>query len=104
MSTQAFGGTTLCLVTCVHVLTGSAPKRRLPPVGDAIQFEIRIDGANPLKVVPVEFPLLDKDGRPTWIASSEFPMADVAVVPVPLEGEALLKPIHCLTPSMIDDR
>jgi hypothetical protein len=104
MSTQAFGGTTLCLVTCVHVLTGSAPKRRRPPVGETIRFEVRVDGGNPLRVVTVEYPLAAIDGKATWIASSEFSMADVAVVPIPLEGEALLKPIHCLTPAMIDDR
>jgi hypothetical protein len=98
------GGHFVALVTNVHVLTGSAPKRSLQSRGDSIQFELRFDGHNPLKVRPVEYSLRAEDGTPTWLGSESHPMADVAIVPLPIQGEMLQQLPPCLLPDMIEGR
>lgn len=101
---DAGGGRHAALVTNVHVLTGAAPKRALPPKGDTIQFEMRLAGSNPLKVSTMTYPLKMADGTSTWIGSRSHPLADVAIVPLPLEGELFQRPLPCLFPEMIEGR
>ena len=90
------GGFVVCLVTNVHVVTGSAPRRKLPARGDRIRFEVRRAGKDPSKVAWVTYPLLTKDRKPTWTSSNVHSTADVAVVPLPLSDQLFEEPPTCL--------
>lgn len=75
-------GTLLFLVTSYHVLTGYPPKETKPPKGDNVIFYLHKDPNNPGDVKQIRFPLFNKDGKPIWLSSKEFPHADVAVIPI----------------------
>lgn len=73
----------LFLVTNYHVLTGSAPGEKKPPLGDAIRFQFHASTDNPGSVISRDYPLYSKSGRPVFVTSSTVPDADLAVIPLP---------------------
>lgn len=73
----------LFLVTNYHVLTGSAPSEGKPPIGDRISFQFHRDADNPSDVKTINLPLFGNTGRPLWISSTDFPDADMSVIPLP---------------------
>jgi hypothetical protein len=70
------------LVTNYHVLTGSAPNEKKPPIGDNIVFFFHKDEKNTGILKQVRFPLFTKLNDPIWICSKDYPEADVAIVPL----------------------
>jgi hypothetical protein len=70
------------LVTNYHVLTGSAPSEKRPPVGDNVIFFFHKDQQNTGDLKQVRFPLFTKLKDPIWICSKNYPDADVAIVPL----------------------
>lgn len=98
----AEGQFVISLVTNYHVVTGSAPRRRQPPKGNAIQFEIRRADVDVVKVTRVRFPLLTSDGKKTWLSCPTFPEADVAVVPLPLNQGMFETAPYCLDQATMD--
>jgi hypothetical protein len=95
-------GFCLALVTNYHVLTGSAPRRRLPSKGDRIDFEIRRAGESADRVQPVSYPLRTIDGIPTFAPCASFPDADLAIVPLPLQNRVFEQPPTAFDQQMID--
>lgn len=75
-------GQVLFLVTNYHVLTGSAPTEKKAPIGDNISFQFHESTEETGKVKNIRLPLFTKTGKPLWIASTSFPEADLAVIPV----------------------
>ena len=75
-------GQVLFLVTNYHVVTGSAPSDRKPPIGDNISFQFHESAEDTGKVRTLRLPLFTKSGKPLWITSTAFPEADLAVIPV----------------------
>lgn len=71
------------LVTNFHVLTGSSPSEKKPPIGDNIIFYCHQDENTPGKVKQLRLPLFTKKNDPIWIASKEFPNADIGIIPLP---------------------
>ncbi len=78
------GQQVLFLVTNYHVLTGSSPEKREPPKGNNIEWFFHEDKTDSSKIKPTRFPLFNTEGKPIWITSSDYPDADVAVIPVPV--------------------
>ena len=70
------------LVTNYHVLTGSAPFEKKPPIGDNIAFSFHKDQNNTGDLKQVRFPLFTKLKDPIWICSKNYPDADVAIIPL----------------------
>jgi Trypsin-like peptidase domain len=95
-------GFCLALVTNYHVLTGSAPRRRLAAKGDRIDFEIRRAGESAGKVQPVRFPLRTLDDTPTFAVCASFPEADLAIVPLPIDDRLFEQPPTAFDRGMID--
>ena len=75
-------GSILFLVTNYHVLTGSAPREKKPPIGDNIVFYFHKDDKNTGDLKTIRFPLFTKRNDPIWISSKSFPEADVAIIPL----------------------
>jgi hypothetical protein len=74
---------TVFLVTNYHVVTGRPPGSTLPRTGDRIRFALH-DNENDLeKFSEYEMPLYDPRGNPIWLASTEFPNADLVLIPLP---------------------
>jgi len=73
----------LFLVTNFHVLTGSSPSEKKPPIGDNIVFYFHTDEINTGKLKEIRLPLFTKRGDPTWISNKNYPDADVAIIPIP---------------------
>lgn len=70
------------LVTNYHVLTGSGPQEKKPPIGDNIIFYFHKDDVNTGLLKTVRFPLFTKKRDPIWISNKTYPDADVAIIPV----------------------
>src|SRR5580765_2364227 len=70
------------LVTNYHVVTGNEPQSQAPPRGDRLQFYLHTSREDPANYFTVNIPLYTKTGEPIWIASSQFPEADVVLVPI----------------------
>ncbi|TAK13626.1 MAG: serine protease [Acidobacteria bacterium] len=70
------------LVTNYHVVTGNEPLSQAPPKGDRLQFYFHASREEPSSYFPVNIPLYTKTGEPIWIRSTEFPEADVVLVPI----------------------
>lgn len=73
----------LFLVTNFHVLTGSPPVERKPPLGDSIEFSFHKSSGAPGDIKPITYPLFTKAGKPVWIQNRDHVEADVAIVPIP---------------------
>lgn len=71
------------LVTNYHVLTGSSPSDKKPPIGDNIIFFCHKDDTRPGEIKQIRFPLFTKKNDPIWIPNKELPDADVAIIPLP---------------------
>lgn len=71
------------LVTNYHVVTGRAPKASGPRVGDRIRFVLHHDEVDLQNVREYELPLYDVNGDPIWLTSSQYPSADVVLIPLP---------------------
>lgn len=95
-------GYCLSLVTNSHVLTGSAPRRRLPAKGNHIDFEIRRAGESADGVQTVSYPLRTIDGAPTYASCTSFPEADLALVPLPLDDRLFEQPPTAFDQQLID--
>jgi hypothetical protein len=74
---------TVFLVTNYHVLTGRPPGSTQPRTGDRIRFALHDDQNDLEKFSEYEMPLYDARGNPIWISSTEFPNADLVLVPLP---------------------
>lgn len=72
----------LYLITNYHVLTGSSPTETKEPIGNNIVFQFHTSKDNTGEVRNVKFPLFTKSGKSTWITSSSYPTADLAVIPI----------------------
>src|SRR5690349_20450401 len=70
------------LVTNYHVVTGNEPQSLAPPKGDRLQFYLHTSLEDPTSYFPVNIPLYTKDGLPIWTRSTQFPEADVVLVPI----------------------
>jgi hypothetical protein len=70
------------LVTNYHVVTGNEPQSQAPVKGDRLQFYLHTSRDEPTSYFPVNIPLYTKTGEPVWIQSSQFPEADVVLVPI----------------------
>ena len=84
--------TAVFLVTNYHVLTGSAPDEKKQPIGNRIRFYLHRSRDQTGDVKEVQYPLFTTKGTAVWLNSSTYPMADVAVIPLPsllYEGTAL---------------
>ncbi|MCL4510452.1 MAG: serine protease [Bacteroidetes bacterium] len=79
----AKNATVIFLVTNYHVLTGSAPSEKKPPIGDNIVFFFHKDEKNTGDLKEVRYPLFTRLGDPIWITSKTYPEADVAIIPLP---------------------
>lgn len=75
-------GTILFLVTNYHVLTGSSPSEKKPPIGDNIIFYFHKDDKNTGQLKTIRFPLFTKRNDPIWISNKTYPDADVAIIPL----------------------
>lgn len=73
----------LFLVTNYHVLTGHSPTEDMEPIGDNIIFELHKSDSETGDVKQVRLPLFTKKGDPLWMKNSDFPDADLAVIPLP---------------------
>ena len=73
----------LFLVTNYHVLTGVAPEEEGAPKGDNVEWYFHSDANDSSKVKSVNFPLFTREKEPTWITSTNYENADLAVVPIP---------------------
>lgn len=71
------------LVTNYHVVTGHAPESTAPRMGDRIRFALHQDEYDLEKFAHYEMPLYDARGAPIWVQSTEFPKADLVLVPLP---------------------
>lgn len=71
------------LVTNYHVVTGHAPKDPKPRSGDRIQFALHKNADDLENVVQYELPLYNARNEPIWVASEQYPNADVVLVPLP---------------------
>jgi len=86
------------LVTNYHVLTGFPPEKKSDYVGDRIKIFIHLDEANPGNVQGKVIPLFTSKKNPIWLTNENFPMADIAVIPLPpdflkiYKGKALTRP------------
>lgn len=88
-------GGVLFLVTNFHVLTGSSPSEGKEPMGDSIEFQVHESRENPGKVRQVRYPLFTEDGKRTWVQNSDYPEADLAVIPI-LQGVYQNCEINCI--------
>lgn len=70
------------LVTNYHVVTGNEPQSQVPAKGDRLQFYFHASRDEPTSYFPVNIPLYTKTGEPIWVRSSQFPEADVVLVPI----------------------
>ncbi len=70
------------LVTNYHVVTGNEPQSTTPAKGDRLQFYLHTSREDPTNYFTVNIPLYTKTGEPIWIRSSQFPEADVVLVPI----------------------
>lgn len=73
---------TVFLVTNYHVVTGNEPQSQVPPKGDRLQFYLHTSREDPTSYFTVNIPLYTKTGEPVWIRSTQFPEADVVLVPI----------------------
>ena len=73
---------TLYLITNYHVLTGSSPLEKKPPIGDKIEFQIHNSETELGKIKNISLPLFAKNGKQVWITSKSDPEADLAVIPI----------------------
>jgi hypothetical protein len=89
-------GTILFLVTNYHVLTGSAPDEKKPPIGDNIVFYFHRDDKNTGELKTIRFPLFTRQHDPIWIASKSHPEADVTIIPL-LSGLYEDCKVFCIT-------
>lgn len=89
-------GSFVSLVTNRHVVLGPGMGEGNRSVGDSLEFELRLSGGDPNRVQPATYPLYTTTGEPTWLVSSKYPRADVAVVPLPLGGLKFDVPPFCL--------
>lgn len=80
---SAKNASVIFLVTNYHVLTGSAPSERKPPIGDNIAFFFHKDEKNSGDLKEVRYPLFTRLGDPIWITSKTYLEADVAIIPLP---------------------
>lgn len=95
-------GHCLSLVTNYHVLTGSAPRRRLPAKGDRITLEIRLAGESASRVQLVSYPLQTVERTPTYLPCPSFPDADLALIPLPIGGDLFEQPPTAFDQQTID--
>lgn len=72
----------LFLVTNFHVLTGFSPSEEKEPIGDSIEFQFHELRENPGKVRLIRYPLFTEDEERTWVQNSDYPEADLAVIPI----------------------
>lgn len=70
------------LATNYHVVTGNEPMSQARAQGDRLQFYFHTSRTDPANYFPVTIPLYTKTGEPIWIQSSQFPEADVVLVPI----------------------
>ena len=70
------------LVTNYHVVTGNEPQSMTRGQGDRLQFYLHTSRDEPTSYFPVTIPLYTKTGEPIWIRSTQFPEADVVLVPI----------------------
>jgi hypothetical protein len=70
------------LVTNYHVVTGNEPQSLASAKGDRLQFYLHTSREDPTSYFPVNIPLYTKNGEPIWIRSTQFPAADVVLVPI----------------------
>ena len=92
----------LSLVTNKHVVTGRPVRESGRSRGDSIEFEIRQAGHDPSRVLSVVYPLYTTEDEPTWLTSRSNPLADVAVIPLPLGSVRFEVPPYCLGLDWID--
>lgn len=81
------------LVTNYHVVTGHAPRVAAPRSGDRIQFALHKSENDLESIVQYELPLYDAHGDPIWLASADYPNADVVLVPLPVR----INPLYVFT-------
>ncbi|TYO95747.1 trypsin-like peptidase [Geothermobacter ehrlichii] len=93
----------LFLVTNYHVLTGSAPNERKPPIGDNILFQFHESEIETGRVRNTVLPLFTPSGRPLWISSMTYPEADLAIIPLPAECSKDCK-VFCLSEEWANPR
>jgi hypothetical protein len=70
------------LVTNYHVVTGNEPQSLARAQGDRLQFYFHKSREEPTSHFPVNIPLYTKTGEPIWIQSTQYPEADVVLVPI----------------------
>lgn len=75
-------GQVLFLITNYHVLTGASPSEGKNPIGDNISFQLHQSEDETGKTKTIRFPLFTKSGKPVWITNTDFPEADMALIPV----------------------
>lgn len=75
-------GKIIFLVTNYHVLTGNSPNTDKLPKGDNIKFYFHRDPNNPGEVNEIRIPLFTKEKKEVWIASDDYPDADVVATPI----------------------
>jgi hypothetical protein len=85
----------VCLVTCVHSLTGYAPRRKLQPIGDGIEIELHLSDQDSAAIVSRKLRIFDDDGKPLYLTSTATPDADVAVLPLPSGLAQFRSPPKC---------
>jgi hypothetical protein len=71
------------LVTNYHVVTGNPPESSAPRQGDRIRFALHHSAYELEKFTEYELPLYDANRNPIWTSSTEFPTADLVLVPLP---------------------
>lgn len=83
---------TVFLVTNYHVVTGNSPGSTASSQGDRVIFYLHKDSKEPSAVKQVALPLYSTAGTPLWEQSTEYPDADVILLPLPksaFEGIAM---------------
>lgn len=83
---------TVFLVTNYHVVTGHSPGSTASGQGDRVIFYLHKDKEEPSAVKQVALPLYSPAGTPLWEQSTEYPDADVILLPLPksaFEGIAM---------------
>lgn len=89
-------GDVLFLVTNFHVLTGFSPSEEKEPIGDSIRFQLHKSEEDTGEVEEVEYPLFTEDGDRIWVQNSNYPEADLAVIPILAPSYKNCEEIKCI--------
>lgn len=96
--------TAVYLVTAIHVLTMHSPDEGVADEGNVVDFWIHTAPDSPELLKKCTVPLRTDSGRPTWVRSKTYELADVAILPVPSGFFDGVTQIQTLGPQWVDSR